>query len=119
MGEKYLNKVWDSVQEEGLTELQLHKRYYNKLNKELKGDDRSHLKSIRRKINELEMEAPFADLLSKSLHTSNKNQLTMHTKNHRIDGDGTEWIVEKDEDGGIFKRELGSGKKIYIKDKSQ
>ena len=37
--------------------------------------------------------------------------------NHRYDGDGTEWIVEKDEDGKVYKRAIGSGIKILINQK--
>ncbi len=35
--------------------------------------------------------------------------------NHRYDGDGTEWIIEKGEDGKLYKRAIGSGIKILIK----
>ena len=119
MNEDYLKKVWDSIWEEGLTNLQLHKKYYDKLNTELKGGDRFYLKSIRRKIDELEMEVPFADLLTKSMHINDKSKIKMDAKNYRTEGDGTEWIVERDEDGNTFKRKLGSKEKIYIKNKSR
>ena len=39
--------------------------------------------------------------------------------NHRYDGDGTEWIVEKDEDGKLYKRAIGSGIKILIKNNKE
>ena len=34
--------------------------------------------------------------------------------NHRYEGDGTEWIIEKDEDGKVYKRAIGSGIKILL-----
>ena len=57
----YLNKVLDSVSEEGLTELEIQRRYYAKLDKELKGKDRIHLMKILDKIDELELDEDFAD----------------------------------------------------------
>ena len=60
----YLKEVWNSVWEEGLTELEVQRRYFAKLEKELKGEDRFHLLALGKKVNELEMEIPFADLLS-------------------------------------------------------
>ena len=32
----------------------------------------------------------------------------------RNEGDGTEWLIEADEIGKIFKRAIGSDEKIYI-----
>ena len=43
---EYLKEVWNSVWEEGLSELEVHKRYYTKLDKKLKGDDRFQLIEI-------------------------------------------------------------------------
>ena len=34
--------------------------------------------------------------------------------NHRYEGDGTEWIIEKDGDGKVYKRAIGSGIKILL-----
>ena len=34
--------------------------------------------------------------------------------NHRYEGDGTEWIIEKDDDGKVYKRAIGSGIKILV-----
>ena len=61
----YLKEVWNSVWEEGRTELEVQQRYFSKLNKELKGEDRFHLMAIKRKIDEMEINAPFEGLLSK------------------------------------------------------
>ena len=29
-------------------------------------------------------------------------------------GDGTEWLIEKDETGKVYKRAIGSDERIYI-----
>ena len=92
INKKYLTEVWNSVWEEGLTELEVQKRYFTKLDKKLKGEDRFHLMAIKTKIDELE----------NGLQTS------------RNEGDGTEWLIEADENGKIFKRAIGSDEKIYI-----
>ncbi len=60
----YLNKVLDSVSEEGLTELQIQRRYYAKLDDELKGKDRIHLMKIFNKIDELELDEDFVEILT-------------------------------------------------------
>ena len=54
INKEYLIKVWNSVWEEGLTELEVQKRYFIKLDKRLKGEDRFHLRAIKTKIDELE-----------------------------------------------------------------
>ena len=92
VNKEYLIEVWNSVWEEGLTELEVQKRYFTKLDKKLKGEDRFHLRAIKKKIDELE------------------NGL----QNFRNDGDGTEWLIEKDETGKLYKRVIGSDEKIYI-----
>jgi len=40
MDKQYLKDVWNSVWEEGLTEQEVQKLYFEKLEKELKGEDR-------------------------------------------------------------------------------
>jgi len=60
----YLNRVLDSVSEEGLTELEIQRRYYAKLDKELKGKDRVHLMKILDKIDELELEEDYIEVLT-------------------------------------------------------
>ena len=54
VNKEYLIEVWNSVWEEGLTELEVQKRYFTKLDKKLKGEDRFHLMAIKTKIDELE-----------------------------------------------------------------
>ena len=49
INKKYLIEVWNSVWEEGLTELEVQKRYFTKLDKKLKGGDRFHLLAIKKK----------------------------------------------------------------------
>ena len=92
INKEYLIKVWNSVWEEGLTELEVQKRYFIKLDKRLKGEERFYLRAIKTKIDELE------------------NGLG----NFRNDGDGTEWLIEKDETGKVYKRAIGSDERIYI-----
>ena len=69
INKEYLMEIWNSVWEEGLTELEVQKRYFDELDKKLKGEDRFHLMTIKTKIDELE------------------NGL----QNFRTNGDGTEW----------------------------
>ena len=110
----YLKEVWNSVWEEGLTELEVQQRYFSKLNKELKGEDRFHLMAIKRKIDEMEINAPFEGLLSKIKQSRSKDVNIVGSQNSRSEGDGTEWILEKDKNGKVFKRAIGSDEKIYI-----
>ena len=63
----YLNKVLDSVSEKGLTELEIQRRYYAKLDKELKGKDRIHLMNVLDKIDELELDEDFVEVLISKL----------------------------------------------------
>ena len=114
---EYLKEVWNSVWEAGLTELEVQKRYFTKLNKELKGEDRFHLIAIERKIGELEIEVPFKDLLVERMKGYDKNNKSTGLQDFRTEGDGTEWMIEKDEDGNLSKRALGSNEKIYIENK--
>ena len=110
----YLKEVWNSVWEEGLTELEVQQRYFTKLNKELKGEDRFHLIAIKRKIDEMEINAPFEGLLSKMKQSRSNDVNIVGSQNSRSEGDGTEWILETDKNGKVFKRAIGSDEKIYI-----
>tara|TARA_A100001011_G_scaffold308199_1_gene323778 strand:+ start:1461 stop:1679 length:219 start_codon:yes stop_codon:yes gene_type:complete len=53
--QQYLWDVLNSVWEEGLTELQVQKRYFSILEKELKGEDRAYLIEVYNHIEELEL----------------------------------------------------------------
>ncbi len=113
----FLKKIWDSVWEENLSEIEVQRKYFAKLDKELKGEDRFHLITVGRKIDELEMKIPFSNLLAKSVESLNKNNRPLELKDTRTEGDGTEWIIEKDEKGKLFKRAIGSDEKIFLEDK--
>ena len=117
LNKDYLKKAWDSVWEEGLSELEVQKRYFAKLDKELKGEDRFHLMAVGRKIDELEMKIPFADLLAKRIKVQKKSNSSVVLQDVRTEGDGTEWIIEKDEKGNVYKRAIGSDEKIYLGNK--
>ncbi len=47
MDKQYLKDVWNSVWEEGLSEQEVQKLYFEKLEKELKGEDRYMLKILK------------------------------------------------------------------------
>ena len=53
--QQYLWDVLNSVWEEGLTELEVQRRYFSILEKELKGEDRSYLIEVYNHIEELEL----------------------------------------------------------------
>ena len=117
LGKEYLKKIWDSVWEENLSETEVQRKYFAKLDKELKGEDRFHLIAVGRKIDELEMNIPFSTLLENREDGQNRSNLPIELKDARTEGDGTEWIIEKDKKGKLFKRAIGSHKKIYLEDK--
>ena len=117
LNKDYLKKVWNSVWEEDLSELEVQKRYFAKLDKELEGEDRFHLMAVGRKIDELEMKIPFTDLLAKRTNVQQKSNISIGLQDARTEGDGTEWIIEKDEKGNVYKRAIGSDEKIYLENK--
>ena len=117
LNKDYLKKVWNSVWEDNLSELEVQKRYFAKLDKELKGEDRFHLMAVGRKIDELEMKIPFTDLLAKRIKVQEKSNSSIGLQDARTEGDGTEWIIEKDEKGNLYKRAIGSDEKIYLENK--
>ena len=105
----YLKQVWDSVWKDGLSEFQVQKQYYDILNNELKGTDRSYLIEVRSRLNELEEnEKPMEITNGKVLGKSNE-------KKRVYEGDGTEWIYEKDENGNIYRRMMGSDTREILK----
>lgn len=114
LNKDYLKKIWDSVWEEDLSELEVQKRYFAKLDNELKGEDRFHLMAVGRKIDELKMKIPFTDLLAKRIKIQEKSNSSIGLQDARTEGDGTEWIIEKDEKGNLYKRAIGSDEKIYL-----
>ena len=68
MDKQYLKEVWNSVWEEGLTEQEVQKLYFEKLEKELKGEDRYMLKMLKY---EMKIKEEFKDGVVSYL--SNKN----------------------------------------------
>ena len=53
---EYLKEVWNSVWEEGLSEYEVQRRYFARLDKELKGEDRFHLLELEKKLDALKKE---------------------------------------------------------------
>ena len=68
MDKQYLKEVWNSVWEEGLTEQEVQKLYFEKLEKKLKGEDRYMLKLLKY---EMKIKEEFKDGVVSYL--SNKN----------------------------------------------
>ena len=114
LNKDYLKQIWDSVWEEGIPELDMQKRYFDKLNQTLKGEDRYYLETLQRKIQELEIKATFEGYLSGAINPKDKNENLPESESPRNEGDGTEWVIDKDENGNLFKRAIGSKEKIYI-----
>ena len=53
--QEYLWEVLNYVWEDGLTELEVQRKYFSILEKELKGEDRLYLKTVYKTIEELEL----------------------------------------------------------------
>ena len=53
--QEYLWEVLNYVWEDGLTELEVQKKYFSILEKELKGEDRLYLETVYKTIEELEL----------------------------------------------------------------
>ena len=68
MDKQYLKEVWNSVWEEGLTEQEVQKLYFENLEKEFKGEDRYMLKMLKY---EMKIKEEFKDGVVSYL--SNKN----------------------------------------------
>ena len=114
LNKEYLKQIWDSVWEEGISELDMQKRYFDKLNQILKGEDRYYLETLQRKIQELEIEATFEGYLGGAINPEYEKDNLPERESPRNEGDGTEWVIDKDENGNLFKRAIGSKEKIYI-----
>ena len=112
LDKEYLKKIWNSVWEENLSEIEVQRKYFAKLDKELKGEDRFHLIAVGRKIDELEMNIPFSNLLEKA-KSRERGNLPKELNDSRSEGDGTEWIIEKDKDGKLFKEQSAHMKNIF------
>ena len=73
---KYINKVVEGIFVEGMSKLEIKTEVYKRLDKELKGKDRIHLKILEYEIQQLEDdEMEFTDYIVKGMdeYDSNKN----------------------------------------------
>ena len=71
--------------------------------------------NIRTQVKETKVESPIKRNTMKTTKKSSVWTLEeLMEMGHRYDGDGTEWIVEKDEDGKLYNRQIGSGIKYLI-----
>ena len=76
MDKEYINKVVEDIFVEGMSKLQIKTEVYKRLDKELKGEDRVHLKILEYEIQQLEDdEMEFTDYIVKGMneYDSNKN----------------------------------------------
>ena len=76
MDKEYINKVVRDIFVEGMSKLQIKTEVYKRLDKELKGEDRIHLKILEYEIQQLEDdEMEFTDYIVKGMdeYDSNKN----------------------------------------------
>ena len=76
MDKEYINKVVKDIFVEGMSKLQIKTEVYKRLDKELKGEDRIHLKILEYEIQQLEDdEIEFTDYIVKGMdeYDSNKN----------------------------------------------
>ena len=72
---KYINKVVEDIFVEGMSKLEIKIEVYKRLDKELKGEDRIHLKILEYEIQQLENdELEFTDYIVKGMieYDSNK-----------------------------------------------
>tara|TARA_B100000530_G_scaffold299992_1_gene220505 strand:+ start:282 stop:521 length:240 start_codon:yes stop_codon:yes gene_type:complete len=58
--QEYLWEVLNYVWEDGMTELEVQRKYFSILEKELKGEDRLYLETVYKTIEELELKDPLA-----------------------------------------------------------
>ena len=58
---EYLKEVWNSVWEKGLSEYEVQRRYFARLDKELEGEDRFHLLELEKKLDALKKETTLGE----------------------------------------------------------
>ena len=76
MDKEYINKVLEDIFVKGMSKLEIKTEVYKRLNKELKGEDRVHLKMLEYEIQQLENdEMQFTEYVVKGMdeYDSNKN----------------------------------------------
>ena len=76
MDKEYINKIVEDIFVEGMSKLEIKIEVYKRLDKQLKGEDRVHLKILEYEIQQLEDdEMEFTDYIVKGMneYDSNKN----------------------------------------------
>ena len=74
MDKKYVNKVVEDIFVEGMSKLEIKTEIYKRLNKELKGEDRIHLKTLECEIQQLEDdEIEFTDYIVEGTNEYDSN----------------------------------------------
>ena len=75
MDKEYINKVVEDIFVEGMSKLQIKTEVYKRLDKELKGEDRIHLKILEYEIQQLEDdEMEFTDYIVKGMDEYDRNE---------------------------------------------
>ena len=74
MDKEYVNKVVEDIFVEGMSKLEIKTEVYKRLDKELKGEDRIHLKILEYEIQQLEDdEMEFTDYIVKGMDEYDNN----------------------------------------------
>ncbi len=74
MDKEYVNKVVEDIFVEGMSKLEIKTEVYKRLDKELKGEDRIHLKILEYEIQQLEDdEMEFTDYIVKGMDGYDNN----------------------------------------------
>ena len=74
MDKEYINKVVEDIFVEGMSKLEIKTEVYKRLDKELKGEDRVHLKILEYEIQQLENdEMEFTDYFVKGMNEYDSN----------------------------------------------
>ena len=75
MDKDYINKVVEDIFVEGMSKLEIKTEVYKRLDKELKGEDRIHLKILEYEIQQLEDdEMEFTDYIVKGMDEYDRNE---------------------------------------------
>ena len=75
MDKEYINKVVEDIFVEGMSKLEIKTEVYKRLDKELKGEDRVHLKILEYEIQQLEDdEMEFTDYIAKGMDEYDRNE---------------------------------------------
>ncbi len=74
MDKEYINKVVEDIFVDGMSKLEIKAEVYKRLDKELKGEDRTHLKILEYEIQQLEDdEMEFTDYILKGMDEYHSN----------------------------------------------